>query len=160
MINLSALADDDLLRLWTRVMDELLQRGVVRTANNPIADYAESLVATRLDLQLAGRSTAGYDAIARDGTRFQIKARRLLRENANRRLSPIRNLDHDIFDVLVVVLFAADFSTRGIWQMPVDVIRERARFILCSSVVGTIGTSRPRRAGMNSALSITKSFQD
>jgi hypothetical protein len=107
-------------------MVELLRRGLVRTANNPVADYAEYLVAQRLNATLASSSTSGYDAISADGTRYQIKARRLTRERASRQLSVLRNLDADSFDVLVIVLFGRSFELTGMWAVPIEVVRTNA----------------------------------
>src|SRR3982751_1460271 len=52
---------ENLFVLFARVMDELRRRGLVRSSNNPVADYAEHLAAAALDLTLAGKSDFGYD---------------------------------------------------------------------------------------------------
>jgi hypothetical protein len=51
-----------LLKLHGAVSAELRRRGICRSGNNPVADYAEGLVALRLGLRLAPNSTAGFDA--------------------------------------------------------------------------------------------------
>lgn len=53
-------------------MAELKWRSFVRTANSPIVDYAECLIAQRLHATLASTLTADYDAMEPDGTRYQI----------------------------------------------------------------------------------------
>jgi len=57
-----AISTFDLLGCFADIFDELKQRGVVRTRNNPVAYYAEWLVAQRLDLSLEYNSKFGYDA--------------------------------------------------------------------------------------------------
>ncbi len=58
-MDLAQLSDANLLALWADVMAELKSRDVIRSANNPVADYAERLVADRLGLALAPPSTPG-----------------------------------------------------------------------------------------------------
>ncbi|MBA2278070.1 MAG: hypothetical protein H0W06_09940 [Chloroflexia bacterium] len=109
-------------------MDELRARKLIRSANNPVADYAEGLVAAKLDLTLAPGATPGYDAIGRDGTKYQIKARRLRPERPSRQLSAIRNLEKGSFDQLIVVLFDQTFNIEEMWQLPFDVVRDYATY--------------------------------
>jgi hypothetical protein len=122
----SSMTDAELLSLWNQIMEELQSRSLVRTANNPVADYGERVVAKRLGLTLTGNSNASYDAIGPEGTRYQIKARRKTRSQPSRQLGALRNLDSDGFDVLAIVLFEADFALSGIWLVPVDLVREHA----------------------------------
>lgn len=72
-MNLTELGDRQLIVLWADVMAELNVRGLIRSANNPVADYAERVVAERLGLTLAGQSAPGYDATDAAGLRYQIK---------------------------------------------------------------------------------------
>jgi hypothetical protein len=108
--DLTKLRAVDLLALYDGVLCQLLQRGLVRSTNNPVADYAESLVAQALRLQLVTKSTPGYDAIGSDGTKYEIKARRATPANGSRQLSVLRGLRDHHFDYLVGVLFAPDFQ--------------------------------------------------
>ena len=135
-----------LLRTYADVLDELRRRKIVRSTNNPVADYAELIAARGLGLDLALMSVSGYDAKAWDGRRYQIKGRRITAENASRQLSAIRGLEDgrpDPFDVLVGILFNANFSVARAAAIPVDVVRRLAtpaphvnarRFILRDSV--------------------------
>lgn len=127
-MDLGELSDEEILRLWSETMEELRRRGVIRTANNPIGDYAEALAAKRLGLELAHGSTAAYDALDKDGIRYQIKARRLIGRTPSRQLSALRNLAQDGFDFLIVVLFDEDFTLRGMWRLPIDLVREHATY--------------------------------
>lgn len=49
-MNLEQMTNVELLQAHGAVIDELIQREVVRTRNNPIGDYTEWLVCKRLDL--------------------------------------------------------------------------------------------------------------
>ena len=79
-----------LLRAYCEILRELRKRNLIRSANNPVADIAETLVALALKLKLVEGSTAGYDAIDSAGTRYEIKGRRVTRENKSRQLSFLR----------------------------------------------------------------------
>ncbi len=121
-------SEADLLRCFADILDELKRRGVVRTRNNPVADYAEWLVSQRLRLTLASGNTQGYDATGEDGSRYQIKTRRLDATNKSRQLSPIRNLQNAEFDYLVAVLFNRDFTVKEAYRIPHSAIEAHARF--------------------------------
>ena len=69
-----------------RMVDELLSQGVVRSTNNPVADYSEYLTARAFGLTLVASSSIGYDAIGEDDVRYQVKARRLTARNTSRQL--------------------------------------------------------------------------
>ena len=99
-----------LLRAYCDVLAELRKRNLIRSTNNPVADLAETLVALALKLSLVVGSTAGYDATDADGKRYEIKGRRITKENKSRQLSFIRGLDKGHFDFLVGVLFNEDFT--------------------------------------------------
>src|SRR5579859_4665505 len=93
-MDLTKLASAELLALFESVLVELRARGLVRSSNNPVADYAESLVAQALGLKLETKSTTGYDAIGPDGLKYEVKGRRPTPANKSRQLSVIRGLDN------------------------------------------------------------------
>ena len=64
------------MNMYADILSELNARGVVRTYNSPVGDYAEWLVAEKMDLKLEKNSKKGYDAynLSTD-TRYQIKSR-------------------------------------------------------------------------------------
>lgn len=154
----------DLLLLFSGVLTELRGRGIVRSANNPVADYAEWLVAQAFGYELAGRSSAGYDAVALDGALYQVKGRRQTRENPSRQLSFIRGFDGDTdpFDYLIGILFNEDFTIWKAAQVPVAVVRKHStwiarvngwRFMLRDSVwelPGVVDVSGPLRRAASS----------
>src|SRR5882757_3875124 len=63
-----------------------------------------------MGLKLVSGSTTGYDAIDSSAKRYEIKGRRITRENKSRQMRFIRGLDMAHFDFLVGVLFDADFE--------------------------------------------------
>jgi hypothetical protein len=125
-MNLEELNNADLLRLQARATEELRRRGVVRTRNNPLGDYTEWLVASRLNLNLAGNSSAGYDAISDAGVKYQIKGRRITPDNQSRMLSAIRSYDKKGFDWLVAVIFDQDFNVVNAYLVPHEAIEAYA----------------------------------
>lgn len=127
-MELSSLTNLELLRTHASIIEELRQRGVVRTTNNPIADYTEWLVSTKLGMQLTGNSNSGYDATDSAGTRYQIKGRRIPTSQMSATLSTIRNLTNRDFHWLIAVIFEPDFSIRYAAQIPHSLVGEVAVF--------------------------------
>lgn len=115
-----------LLALYSAIVEELHRRGVVRSTNNPVGDYAEYLVAQAFALSLVGNSSIGYDAISSDGVRYQVKSRRLTVRNRSRQLGFFRGfqLTDDPFDLLVAILFNADFTVQRAALVPISIVRE------------------------------------
>lgn len=118
-----------LLERFSAILHELKERGVMRTGNNPVADYAERLVAKALDLELLGNSTTGHDAVDAGGTRYEIKARRVQPGTKSHQLSAIRKLDAHHFDFLVAVLFTADFRVERALLIPYDIVQATATYV-------------------------------
>lgn len=125
---LNALSTPSLLKQFADILDELKRRGVVRTRNNPVADYAEWLVAQKLGFCLERNSRSGYDATNKNGERFQIKGRRLDPSNKSRQLSVIRNLDANEFDYLIGILFDRDFTVLEAYKIPRRIIGKYSKF--------------------------------
>jgi hypothetical protein len=128
MLITETLTSHQLLQLHSQILDELTKRGVVKTKNNPIGDYAEWLVATSLGCVLQTNSTAGYDAIDKEGYRLQIKARRITVSNKSRQLSAIRNLDGNGFDYLVAVIFDEGYGVKMALKIPHQIIKDYAKY--------------------------------
>lgn len=127
-LGLPNLSQSELLMAFAAVVSELGERGISRTKNNPVADYAEWLVASRMELDLSANSRLGFDAIGNDGAKYQIKSRRLTEDNRSTQLGVIRNLDSRPFDFLIAVIFEADFSVLHAARIPVEVVREISRY--------------------------------
>lgn len=126
MIDLQTLSAAELFALFSNIMAELRQRNFVRSSNNPVADYAEFLVARGLGLTLVDPSTTGYDAKDSQGQRYEIKARRVTKQNPSRQLSAIRGLDKQHFDFLAGVLFNEDFTVARACLIPFAAIGEES----------------------------------
>ncbi len=134
----------DLLRTQAAAIEELRRRGVVRTGNAPLGDYAEHLFARAFHWKLTPNSATSYDAENGDGIRFQIKARRLRTEApGERQLGVMRALPDAGFDYLAAILFNRDFSVRRAALVPHAMVLARAvhvrhvngwRFILDDAV--------------------------
>ena len=59
-----------------RALSELRARNLIGRTNPPVADYSEWSVAKAFHFTLAPKSAAGYDVVAPDGARYQVKGRR------------------------------------------------------------------------------------
>ena len=128
-MDLANLRPLELLALHARVADELRARGITRSSNNPTGDLAEYIFCKAFGWTQAGNSSPNVDAIGSDGTRYQIKGRRVTRYNKSRQLSAIRDLAGAHFDYLAGVLFAEDYSLLRAATIPRAIVVERASFV-------------------------------
>ena len=128
MQDLQSLKVIDLLRLYAAILRELKTRGIVRTRNNPVADYAEWLVKETLRFSLESNSKAGYDAVGPDGLRYQIKSRRFAFGIKSVQLGAIRNLEDRPFDYLIAIIFGEEFLIRYAAKIPYDIVLKRSRY--------------------------------
>jgi len=117
-----------LLELYSELMEELRDRELIRTSNNPVADYAEKMAVDYMGLTRLGKEERGHDAVDKYKRRYQIKGRRITKHNSSRQLSVIRDLDKKLFDYLVAVIFNEDFSVNEIWKVPYRFVKENSRF--------------------------------
>jgi len=118
----------ELLSLHSNILIELKNRKILRTKNNPVGDYAEWLVHTAFGYELQTNSNHGFDAKDTDGTRYQIKARRITPDNKSTQLSAIRNLGEKDFDFLIVVLFDQEFTAYKAVQIPHSTVEKYAKY--------------------------------
>ncbi|WP_340288787.1 hypothetical protein [Sulfitobacter pontiacus] len=117
----------DLLALHAEVSARLRSSGAVRSSNNPAGDYAETLFCRAFGWDMAASSEKGYDALDREGLRYQIKSRRLTASNTSRQLSALRNLEAKPFDFLAGVLFSSDYSVFKAAIIPHDLVLKNTR---------------------------------
>ena len=117
-----------LLKLYSELMEELRDGELIRTSNNPVADYAEKVAVEYMGLIRLGKEERGYDAVGKNKRRYQIKGRRVTKHNGSRQLGVIRNLDEKLFDYLIAVIFNEDFSENEIWKVPYRFVKENSRF--------------------------------
>lgn len=125
---LKSMKDLELLGLYAEIMEELRQREVLRTSNNPVADYAEKVTVETMKLRRSGKEEKGYDALDSKGNRYQIKGRRITRHNGSRQLGVIRNLDEKLFDFLIAVIFDEKFQVLEIWKIPYKFVKENSKW--------------------------------
>jgi len=87
-------------------------------------EVGEFIAADLLDLKLTAARQPGYDAIAPDRRRVQIKTRCVLPgTHSGGRLGRIK-LDHD-WDTVILVLIDSDFEPITIYEAPrADIVRE------------------------------------
>ena len=128
MDDFSKVSNSELLQIIAHALGELRFRGVIRSSNNPVADYTEGLVAKALSLKLAPGSTTGYDGLDSEGRKYEIKGRRLTKHNRRTQMSAIRGLDHKHFEFLVGVLFKEDFSVLSACVIPYDLVVKLAKY--------------------------------
>ena len=126
MKELRTMSEVELLQTQSAVIGELRRRKVVKTKNNPIGDYTEWLVCNRFGLKAQEPSQAAYDAIDRQGVRYQIKGRRS--EANSVQFSAIRKLKDHGFDFVVAVIFNEDYSVRLAVKVSYDAVPTLARY--------------------------------
>lgn len=129
MLPAKTLSVPELLALHAQIGEELRERGVVRSANNPTGDLAEYLFCRAFGWRQAPNSERGYDATGADGTCYQIKGRRTHRRNKSRQLSAIRDINGGHFDVLAGLLFDDDFKVMKAALIPIALVIERSTFV-------------------------------
>lgn len=127
-INLKKMSVSRLLSTHSNIMDELRRRSIIRTYNNPVSDFTEWLVSSKMKLSLSQKSQAGYDAIDEKGLRYQIKGRRVTELNKSRQLGVIRNLADKKFDFLVGVILNTDYSVRYAALIPYRLVGKLSKY--------------------------------
>ncbi|WP_260580854.1 hypothetical protein [Sphingopyxis sp. PET50] len=128
-LQLSSLAPPELLRLHASIGEELRNRGIVRSSNNPVGDFAEYLFCKAFGWTQAGNSAKSADALCSAGRLYQVKSRRPTRHNSSRQLSAIRDLDKGGFDYLAGVIFSEDYSVERAAIIPYDLVLANASYV-------------------------------
>jgi hypothetical protein len=128
MKDLIDLRTQELLRLYSDLLKELANRGIVRSTNNPVAGVAEYLVVSALGLKRARQSTKGYNATDDENRKYEIKSRRLTQQNPSRMLSAIRECKAAHFDFLAGVPFNEDFSLYRACLIPHKIVLRESTF--------------------------------
>lgn len=128
-VDISQLSVIQLLALHTQIGERLRELGITRSSNNPTGDLAEYLFCKAFEWKQVTKSTAHIDALGADGLRYQIKGRRITRQNPSRQLSWLHDLDGEHFDYLAGVLFGEDFSVKRAALIPCVVVRQVSKFV-------------------------------
>lgn len=118
----------EILKCHVDLMEELRNRDILRSANNPTGDLAEYLFCKALSWKQAANSKAGYDATDEIGLRYQIKGRRIHRRNPSRQVSALRRLSEKPFDVLAGVLFDDNYNVIKAALVPHELVVSQATF--------------------------------
>jgi hypothetical protein len=127
-IDLKQHSPRQLFELYVAALNELKERRITRSTNNPIADYAELLFQGALGLTLKPKSTKGHDAIDSAGFKYEIKGRRVTAHNTSRQLSSLRDLNGKHFDFLGGVLFNEDFSVQSACLIPHEQVLQNTTY--------------------------------
>ncbi len=119
-------AELDLLSTYESILAELARRGVTRTNDSPVGQYAEWLAARVLDGVLEANSVKSHDLICDEFGRVQVKSR-VVRGNAKRaetQLSPFRSFE---FDNALILLFDVSYAVVSATIVAADLIRSAGR---------------------------------
>lgn len=96
-------ATPQLLSQYAQILAELRIRGVVRTANAPLGDYAEHMALRVYGGSLAQNSAKSYDLTTDNGRRIQVKARTVSAStSASAVFSVFRSFEFDVATLLVL----------------------------------------------------------
>ena len=155
--DLSTFSESDLFSLYRAILSELKSRGVIRTENAPVGDYAEYLVATALGGQLAPNSEKSWDVLGSDGEKLQVKAR-VVSDPAGPgqlQLSPFRSFGFD--SAVIVLLSATDYAVPRASKVPRSVVESSA--IYRKHVNGKVLFARPEIMGHPDASDLTETLR-
>jgi hypothetical protein len=155
--DLPAFSESGLFSLYRAILRELKYRGVIRTENAPVGDYAEYLVATALDGQLAPNSEKAWDVLGSDGEKLQVKARVVSdpAEPGQLQLSPFRSFGFD--SAVIVLLSATDYAVSHASKVPRHVIESSA--VYRQHVNGKVLFARPQIMGHPDATDLTATLR-
>lgn len=124
--DLSNLSIQALLQRHAAIGDELYNRDVCRTSNNPLGDVAEFLFHKSFGWALEPNSKAGFDAICKKHGKIQIKSRRVSSRNKSLQAGDIRKLDEHLFDQLAGVVFDEKYDVKFAMLIPHSLIQNSA----------------------------------
>jgi hypothetical protein len=151
--DLSTFSESGLFSFYRAILGELKSRGVIRTENAPVGDYAEYLVATALGVQLPHNSEKSWDVRCNNGEKLQVKARVVSypARPDQLQLSPFRSFDFDY--AVIVLLSAADYTVMRASKVPRHVIESSA--IYRAHVNGKVLFARPEIMNHPDATDLT-----
>ena len=155
--DLSTLSEAGLFSLYRAILRELKDRGVIRTENAPVGDYAEYLVVTALGGQLAPNSEKSWDVLTKDGQKLQVKARVVSEpaEPGQLQLSPFRSFSFDF--AVIVLLSATDYAVTRAAKVPRPVVESST--IYRQHVNGKVLSARPEIMGHPDAQDLTATLR-
>ncbi|MFC9560377.1 DUF6998 domain-containing protein [Agromyces sp. NPDC056965] len=117
----------ELLGQYADILAELRARGVVRTSNAPLGDYAEYVALEVYGGELAANSAKSYDLKAGDGRLVQVKARTWAPSTSPSAVfSVFRSFDFDV--AALIVLDARTYRLKWAREMTPEAIEAAARW--------------------------------
>lgn len=125
--NLGDLSAKQLLQVESMVLDQLIQRGLVRTRNKPIGDLAEAAVSAAMGGTLAANSKASFDFEV-GAKRVQVKALQLSKGRAISKFQFSAFREPFGFDTCVFVVFDKDCEIDLAIEVDVQQIKKLGRF--------------------------------
>jgi hypothetical protein len=157
MPDLSTFSESGLFFLYRAILSELKSRGVIRTENAPVGDYAEYLVAAALSGQLAPNSEKSWDVLGKDGEKLQVKARVVAEpvQPGQLQLSPFRSFRFD--SAVIVLLSATDYTVSRASKVPRHVVESLATHR--KHVNGKVLFARPEIMGHPDATDLTAALR-
>ncbi len=155
--DLPTFSERGLFSLYRAILSELRSRGVIRTENAPVGDYAEYLAATALGGQLAPSSEKSRDVLCKDGEKLQVKARVVSdpAEPGQLQLSPFRSSAFD--SAVIVLLSATDYAVVRAPEVPRCVIESSA--VYRRHLNGKVLFARPEIMGHPDAADLTATLR-
>lgn len=135
-MNLSNLSTDELIDLYTRILDALKERGVIRT-NNFLGDLGEYIAIQHYNgapglpnLQAAPPGTQNVDAISRNGERYSIKATSGKGTGVFYGLGDpeSKEIDRQNFEYVIIVQFFDNFKVGRIIELNWDQFLKHKRW--------------------------------
>ena len=155
--DLSTFSEAGLFFLYRAILGELKSRGMIRTANAPAGDYAEYLVATAVNGQMAPNSEKSWDVLASDGKKLQVKARVVSAPvlPSQLQLSPFRSFDFDF--AVIVLLSATDYAVSRASKVPRHVVESSATHR--QHVNGKVLFARPQIMNHPDAIDLTAALR-
>lgn len=115
----------ELITNYIKSRDALKEAGILRTDRNLQGDYAEWIVAKKLNLTLSESTIQkGYDAVDSDGKTYQVKSRMVYATDQQTSFD-FTSLDHK-FDYLIAVFFSKDLDVIKIIKVPYEAVLEHA----------------------------------
>lgn len=127
MANLGDLTSVELLKLHGQIINELMQRKIAKTRNQPIAEYSKWLVRNKLNLHDVGNPNEKYDGYDDHDKKYLVRSRQIIDDRAIR-FSVIRNLKNRNFDFLVAVSFDNDIKVTEAYIIPIVVLLEQFEY--------------------------------
>jgi hypothetical protein len=155
--DLSTFSEPGLFSLYRAILSELKSRGVIRTENAPVGDYAEYLVAAALGGHLAPNSEKSWDVLGHDGEKLQVKARVVSDPPVpgQLQLSPFRSFSFD--SAVIVLLSTADYTVSRASKVPRYVVESSATYR--QHVNGKVLFARPEVMGHPDAMDLTAALR-